>query len=82
MYRGNYPVASSACLLDGLSVFGGWKPPSDETLSAALGLAITTAVAIRLALETPRSGDIVGVFNACWQVHMAATLLISHFKAS
>ncbi len=82
MYNRNCPSSSSGCVIGGLTGFGGWKPPSDETLAAALGLAITTSVAIRLALEVPRNGDIIGAFNACRHVQTAATLLISHFRGS
>jgi hypothetical protein len=82
MYNFSCPPASRAYAFGGLIGFGGWRPPSDETLAAALGLAITASVAIRLALEVPRNGDIMGAFNACRHVQTAATLFISHFRAS
>ena len=82
MYNRNYPSASTACVLSGLTGFGGWRPPSNETLSATLGLAITVSVAIRLAIEVPRNADIIGAFNACRYVQTAATLLVSHFRGS
>ena len=42
---------------------GDWKPPSN-LLSAAIGLAISACIAIRLAIDTQRTGDFSSLFTA------------------
>jgi hypothetical protein len=78
----NFQSASAAYFVGGLTSFGGWKPPSNETVSAALGLAITACVALRLALEAPRNGNILGGLISSGNVQTAAAILISHFRPS
>jgi hypothetical protein len=56
----------------GLSFTGDSQPPSNQKFSAALGLAITACVAIRMAMEVPRSGDVASAFIAGRHVLIAA----------
>lgn len=71
---------SAQCYSQNLGSFaltGGWKPPSNQTLSAALGLAITACITIRLGLEAPRNGDFVGAIGAARLMVRAAIHLFS-----
>jgi hypothetical protein len=78
MSNRNFQSVSTAYEFGGLTGFGGSKPPSNGTLSAALGLGLSACVAIRLAIEVPRNGNMTGVLIAGRHVVTAATLLISH----
>jgi hypothetical protein len=62
------------------TAFGGWKPPWNESVSVALGLAITACVALRLALEAPRTGAILERLLSSRSIQTAAAILLSHFR--
>jgi hypothetical protein len=68
-------------LIDGVA-FGGWKPPSNRVISAAVGLFISACIAMRLAVECPKSGDIGSVITATRHALLAATFLIGTLRAS
>jgi hypothetical protein len=78
----NFRSLSNEYLVGELTTFGGWKPPWNETISAALGLAITACIALRLALEAPRTGAILERLLSSRSVQTAAAILISHFRLS
>jgi hypothetical protein len=78
MSSSSFQSVSTAYEFGGLTGFGGWKPPSNGTLSAALGLGLSACVAIRLAMEVPRNGDVMSVLSAGRHVVTAASLFISH----
>jgi len=41
-----------------------FQPPPNSALAAALGFAISASVAIRTAMEIPKSGDIMSALGA------------------
>lgn len=55
---------------------GDWKPPSN-LISAAIGLAISACIAIRFAMDVPRSGDFTSLFTAGSVAAAAATHFVS-----
>jgi hypothetical protein len=60
-----------------LGITGDLRPPNNPAFAAALGLALSACIAIRTAMEIPRSGDFMGAVGAGRHAILTALHLVS-----